>query len=195
MENIITNIIIWVVVPLIIGRLTFKANLNRKKVREVESCKSNSLEGEGEGEQIEDRFVLEIGRGVKLITIIPVIIFGIIFVVNIGTYAGGWDLGKGIDLGTVILFGVFFLLCFALLLAVTGWKLTVVKDTIFYRNYFFITKQYKFPELDKVIYKKNGNIVVYREGKKIFLIDFIIWSKVDFVYQARVYNVDIVYKN
>lgn len=68
MENIISNIIIWGIVPLLIGRLTYKANLRRKKVSEGESGKSYSIEG--------DRFVIEIGHGVKLILIIGAILYG-----------------------------------------------------------------------------------------------------------------------
>ncbi|WP_455713986.1 DUF6560 family protein [Anaerosporobacter sp.] len=81
---------------------------------------------------------------------------------------------------------------FATAFFVMSWRITVDKDTIYYRNYFFITKQYKFSDLDKVIEKKNHNIIVYREGKRIFSIDFTLENGPYFLHQARVYNVNIV---
>lgn len=85
-----------------------------------------------------------------------------------GTYIGVWDIFVRVNLGVVIFYGMVVLLYFALLLAVTGWRLTVDKDTIYYRNYFFITKQYKFMNLDKVIVKKSVILLRIEKEKRYF---------------------------
>lgn len=162
MEDIISNIIVLMVITLVMGSLKLKVNKKRIEVNDVESGKR--LEKEAK----EGRLVIKFGRGIKSILIIGVIFFGIFFVIGTGTYIGFWDIFVGVDLGTVIVFGLILLFVFFTTFITIGWRIIVDKDNIYYRNYFFITKMYKFSELDKVVEKRTITLLLIRKEKGYF---------------------------
>ena len=149
-----------------------------------DSMERNSL---GEG-----RFSVEYSWALKWIMIIGVLFFGAIFVINIGTYTGIWSVGTGVDLSTVIFFGLFLLFYIASFAGIVIWRIKVDKESICYRNYLGITKKYRFSDLDSIVEKKNRKLLVYQNGKRIFSIDNNLPTGVYFLYCAKKYGVQVV---
>ncbi len=119
----------------------------------------------------ENKYVIQYPVFLKGIMIAGFMFFLIFFLIGLGTYIGIWDIFVGVDLGTVIFYGcvvLFYLTCVG---GVVVWRIIIDKEDIFYRNYFGITRKYKFTEIDRVIEKENGKLLVYKNGRRIFSID------------------------
>lgn len=158
MRNVIVNIIIICLVTWIVNYLRNE----KKRLKQNEAC--NSIE---KGE-----FVIEYGIVLKIITILAGAFFIPVFIINLGNWLLGWEIGKGSDQWTVIGFGIFVVLVIYMFMGIFIWKLAVCENgnKIIYRDYFGRKHTYFFAELDKVVEKKNGDLIAYQNGKRIFTI-------------------------
>lgn len=143
----------------------------------------------------ESKYVIQYPVFLKGIMIAGFMFFLIFFFIELGTYIGIWDIFEGVDLGTVIFYGCVVLFYLASVGGIVIWRIIIDKEDIFYRNYFGITKNYKFTEVDRVIEKKSRKLLVYQNGKRIFSIDNNLPLGVYFIYWCRQYKVDVVEEN
>lgn len=177
MYTIISNIIVWTIIFLVLGNIKIRVNEKRE---ESESGTHENWE-----------YVIEYGKGLKVLMTIGVIFFGIIFFINFATYFWDWELGKGISLGTVIFFFIVLLFYLATFSGIVVWRIKVSGEEIYYRNYFGIVKRFRFTELDKIIEKKNHKIIVFCNNRKAFSIDNNLPLGVFFIVSARRFHVKI----
>ena len=158
MSNIIVNVIIICVVTWLVNYLRNE----KKRLKQNDACKSIE-----KGE-----FVIEYGIVLRIITILAGAFFIPVFIINLGNWLLGWEIGKGSDFWTVFIFGIAVILTISMFLGIFVWKVTVCENgsKIIYRGYFGRKHTYLFAELDKVVEKKNGDLIAYQNGKKVFTI-------------------------
>lgn len=163
MQDIIGNMITWLVIIIVLATLGNNAVVLGKKDPYVKGKRKESLD--------DNYYIIQYGKILKIIISIGLIFFTIIFLINVLTYLNICVLGTGIDASTVIFFGVFLAFYAITFSGVVIWRIVVDDDEIIYRNYYGKTKRYTFNELSEIKELKNRKIIVYSGGKKIFAID------------------------
>lgn len=132
-------------------------------------------------ERLSDKqFEVCYGTGLKVTMIVCALFCVLMLVINVGNCVADWGLGTGSGVFTIVVFGAGLLLSLSCVSGVVIWRIKVIGDTVYYRNYFGITKKYT-AKLDKVVMTQNHKIIVYHEGRRIFSIDNNLEQGVEFM--------------
>lgn len=161
MQDIICNMITWVVIIVVMSTLSNNVLvLGKRDGYKADKMSLNS-----------GYYIIEYSKPLKIIISVGFLFFLAIFIVNVITYLGICVLGTGIDAGTVIFFGLFVLLCTATFSGVVIWRIVIDGNEIIYRNYIGRTRRYTFEEISEIKELKNHKLIAYSNGKRIFSID------------------------
>lgn len=163
MQDIIGNMITWLVIVAVLATLGNNAAVLGKK--------DPYRKGKRQEPLADHYYVIQYGKMLKYIIAIGLLFFMIMFLVNILTYLNICVLGTGIDKSTVLFLGLFLMFYAATFSGVVIWRIVVDDEEIIYRNYYGKTKRYTFNEISEIKELENNEIIVYSRGKKIFSIN------------------------
>ena len=120
-------------------------------------------------------YTLEYGIAQKIVIILCLFIGTLFWGINVGNVFWGLGIGTS-NIYTVLIFSIFEILGLYVFSLVCIWRVKVSDNEVEYRNYFGIKKHYKLDDIF-VVSKRDGEVEVYQNYKKIFTVGLFVKNK------------------
>lgn len=121
-------------------------------------------------------YTLEYGIAQKIVSVICLFGWSLFWINEIGNNFLGVGFGIGSDIFTFTMASIFEILSLYIFSFVCIWRVKVSDNEVEYRNYFGRKKHYKLDDIF-VVSKRDGEVEVYQNYKKIFTVGLFVKNK------------------